>query len=124
MMYFLSILFVVLGYVVTFVIIYFITWFGLRILKIEGIKRRKIITYIFLMLLISFLLSPFTNRILAAIHNVYFFYLVNIIYSFVINLIVIKYYLSLSGQKLWQFTLYNVISGLIVSLALTGLTRF
>jgi hypothetical protein len=111
------------GYIIAFTVSYFVIWLGIKILKIEGVTKKKIVIYIFLMLIIGYLLSPFENRVLAIIHNIFFFYLVSIIFSLLTNLLILKYYFLLSGKKLWQLTSYLVAIGFIASLALTLLNN-
>ena len=97
-----------------FLIPYFLFLLGLKVLKIEGIPRFKIMIYIFVMFLVATLLNTVFIR-LADVLNKPSLYLINILVSVGITLSLLKYYFSLSGKKLWQFFLYLTALGLVFS---------
>ena len=96
-----------------FLISYFLILLGLKILKIEGVTRSKIVVYIFVMFLVGFFLQPVVNKFLAGAVNAPILYLINSLISFGIALVILKYYFLLFGKKLWFFFLYLIIINLI-----------
>ncbi|MFC1663889.1 hypothetical protein ACFL0A_02085 [Patescibacteria group bacterium] len=102
-----------------FVISYFLISLGLKILKIEGISRSKIVVYIFMMFLLGSFLQPAVNKFLGNAVNMPTLYLINTLISFGIALLLLKYYFLLFGKKLWQFLLYLIALNLIFSGVIT-----
>jgi len=102
--------------ILLFVVSYFITWGGLKILRISGISGPKIIGYVIISVALVFLVEEFFNPLvgLGAELRRFSYFTNNLIYL-VTNLILLKYYFHLSGKKLWQFFFYLIITGLILS---------
>lgn len=98
---------------VFFLVSYFLILLGLKILKIEGVTRSKIIVYIFIMFLMGSFLQPVINKSLVDAVNTLALYLINSLISFGIAFAILKYYFSLSGRKLWFFFLYLIVINLI-----------
>lgn len=102
-------------YIGWFLVFYFLILASFKILKIEGIPRYKITTYIFAMFIFGLFFSPIISAILKDIPNKFLLYFVNILISFSFTILFLKYYFLLSGKKLWQFFLYLILLNLIFS---------
>ena len=108
---------------ISFLILYFFYSFGLKILKIEEISKYKVINYILIISTVSLLVAPILSVFLKSVSNQYITYLFSFL-SFLINLFIVKYYLGLSGKKLWLFILYSVILSILISIVNKLLNRF
>lgn len=94
---------------------YFFIWSGLKILKIKGITKAKILLYVFAMFLSTSFLQGIINNITASLPV---FYLSNAFVSFLLVFVIFKYYFLLSGKKLWYLSLYVVVLSIILNLTL------
>ena len=106
-----------------FLVFYFLILLGFKVLKIEGIPRSKIVPYIFVMFISASFLQPAIIKIFENTLNKPSLYLLNILISFGIVFLLLKYYFLLSRKKLWQFLLYliilnSVFSGIIILIQL------
>lgn len=103
--------------VILFLILYFVILAGFKILHIKSVPRQKISIYIFIVFLYSLFLSPTITTTIYEhiIKNKFVVVSLNSVFSFLITFLIIKYYFLLSGKKLWQFFLYLIVAGLILS---------
>ena len=106
-------------YIVWFFVFYFLILAGFKILKIEGIPRSKITVYIFAIFFLSLFLNSGIPAVLKDVSNSFILYFANLLISFLVVFLLLKYYFLLSGKKLWQFLLYLVILSLIFSTTIT-----
>lgn len=114
------VLFPLVTYGVWFLVFYLLALAGFRILKIEEIPRSKIVAYIFVMFVLTQLVNPAINHIFGDMLNTKLLIFINTLIAFGITFLLLKYYILLSGKKLWQLLLYLifilVLSNLIIFL--------
>jgi len=96
---------------------YFIILGGLKLLQISEISRSKVFGYVIIYVIIFFLVDRFSQPLvgLDAESNRLVLYFINNFVYLIVNFLLLKYYFRLSGKKLWQFFLYLIITGLILS---------
>lgn len=110
-------LFLPIYFALIFVAPYLIIWGGLKILRISGISKSKIVGYVIIYVILFFLIEELFKPLFGlSIESKRFisYFTDNLIYL-VANFLLLKYYLHLSGRKLWQFFLYLIVAGLILS---------
>lgn len=95
---------------------YLIIWGGLKILRITEISRSRIIGYVIIYVAIFFLIDQFKSLVGLNTQpkSLLSYFADNLIYL-AANFLLLKYYFHLSGKKIWQFLLYLIITGLILS---------
>jgi hypothetical protein len=100
---------------------YFIILGGFKLLRIDRVSRSKIFGYVIIYIIIFFLADKFTQPLVGLdteSDRLALYFINNFIYL-IVNFLLLKYYFQLSGKKLWQFLLYLVITGLILSVLIS-----
>lgn len=94
-----------------------IIWGGLKILRISGISRSKIIGYVIIYVVLFFLIEELFKPLvgLSTESKRFISYFIDNFIYLVANFLLLKYYFHFSGKKLWQFFFYLIITGLILS---------
>lgn len=110
-------LFLPIYFALIFVAPYLIIWGGLKILRISGISRSKIIGYVIIYIVLFFLIEELFKPLvgLSTEPKRFISYFTDNLIYLVANFLLLKYYFHLSGKKLWQFFFYLIITGLILS---------
>lgn len=101
--------------IVGFVVSYFLILALFKILHITGIPKSKVIIYILAMFFLGLSLNHVIPAVLKGVSNEFILYSANILISFLIVFLFMKYYFQLSGKKLWQVLLFLIILSLVFS---------
>ena len=104
---------------------YYIILWGFKIFKISGISNSKIIGYVIIYVALVFLVEKLFNPLvgLGVESNRLIYYFTNNFIYLAVNFLLLKYYLKLSGKKLWHFFLYLIVTGLIFSVLISLLAK-
>ena len=103
-----------IGIVISFGFFYLFIWGGLKILKITGVPRKKIVVYLFALFLLSIFISPRIygfveeNRMLSSI----VFY-ISLLFP---SILIFKYYWRLQNIELLKFLGWFIVIGMVLSL--------
>ena len=105
--------------IIWFLVCYYLILTGFKILKIKGIPKSKVAVYILVMFLFNLFLNSVILTALKDISdNKLILHFVNLLVSFLIVFLLLKYYFLLSGKKLWQFLLYLIVLSVTFSLVI------
>lgn len=96
---------------------YYIILGGFKLLRIREVPRSKIFIFYFIVIATAFLTEKFLNSFTIS-SQILYRAISNFIYL-VVNFLLLKYYFQLSGKKLWQFLVYLILAGLILSLLIS-----
>lgn len=94
---------------------YYIILGGLKLLKIREVPRSKVFIFYFIILATSFLTEKFFGQLSNIELNSLSYKIINNFIYLVVDFLLIKYCFRLSGKKLWQFLIYLILAGLIIS---------
>jgi len=120
---FLSVILPIGIYIAWFLIIYLVALAGLKLFKIDGVPRYKIIFYILSVYFLGVLLGYVNQSFVQNVGNIYIIYVINTAISILATFFIFKYYLQLAGKKLWYFLIYLVAFNILFSIILTFLQR-
>jgi len=102
---------------------YYIILGGLKLLQIREISRSKVFVFYLSVMVTVFLtdriLDPFLINIFKNNLSRIFYIAVNNSIYLIVNFLFLKFYFRLSDKKLWQLFSYFIITGLILSSAIS-----
>jgi len=106
-------------YIAWFLIIYLVALGGLKLFKIDGVPRYKIVVFIFLVYFLGLLLHYANGLFIQNATSIYTVYFINSAISLLATFLIFKYYLQLAGKKLWYFLIFLSSFNILFSIILT-----
>ena len=104
--------------IIKFGVLCLIIWIGFRIFQIKGISKVRVGVFIITLLILPILLSLFLLKFPGLTESNSVVWLLGKAVLFIISFLFIRYYLGISGRKLWKFFSYFVVVTLILSFIL------